>query len=123
MSPSSKNNLVAGLILGLAAVSAQAGIILDNGVVVPGVVVPHQNRAMSSILLVPGTGVQPETSYLIQRSMAWQTYRRSDPTNTGAMLVYPPALGGTGSPSSIRQLEVRNHLSRANAYRLNYFRK
>lgn len=77
---------------------------------------------MGSIILVPGSGTQSETSYLLQRSLAWQTYRRSD-SNTGAMLVYPPALGGTGAPASIRQLEVRNHLSRANAYRLNYFRK
>lgn len=122
MSPSNRNSLVAGLLFGALASAAQAGIILDNGVVVQGAVVPLPNRTMSSILLVPGAGVQPETSYLIQRSMAWQTYRRRD-ANTGAMLVYPPALGGIGAPTSIRQLEVRNHLSRANAYRLNYFRK
>lgn len=122
MSQFRKSNLLAGLIIGLAASAAQAGIILDNGVVVQNGAVPLNNRAMSSILLAPGVGAQPETSYLIQRSLAWQTYRRSK-SDTGAMLVYPPAVGGVGSPASIRQLEVRNHLSRANAYRLNYFRK
>jgi len=122
MSQFRKNNLVVSLAIGLAASAAQAGIILDNGVVVPGRAVPLSNRAMSSIILAPGVGVQPETSYLIQRSLAWQSHRRSDP-NTGALLVFPPALGGVGAPTSIRQLEVRNHLSRANAYRLNYFRK
>jgi len=115
-----KNSLAAGLVIGLAASAAQAGIILDNGVVVHGAV--GSNRAMSSIILAPGVGAQTETSYLLQRSLAWQTYRRSEP-NTGALLVFPPALGGVGAPTSIRQLEVRNHLSRANAYRLNYFRK
>jgi hypothetical protein len=115
MSQSRRNSLIAGLAVGLAASAAQAGIVLDNGATVP-------NRAMNSIILVPGVGTQSETSYLIQRSLAWQTYRRSDP-KTGALLVYPPALGGAGTPTSIRQLEVRNHLSRANAYRMNYFRK
>ncbi|MBS1190015.1 MAG: hypothetical protein H6R10_1807 [Rhodocyclaceae bacterium] len=122
MSQLNKNSLVAGLVLGLASVAAQAGIILDNGVVVPSGAVALPSRTMGSIILVPGVGPQSESSYLIQRSLAWQTYRRSD-SNTGAMLVFPPALGGTGAPASIRQLEVRNHLSRANAYRLNYFRK
>lgn len=122
MSQFRKNNLLAGLIIGLAASAAQAGIILDNGVVVQNGAVPLNNRAMSSILLAPGVGTQPETSYLIQRSLAWQTYRRRN-SDTGAMLVFPPAVGGVGAPASIRQLEVRNHLSRANAYRLNYFRK
>lgn len=115
-----RNKPVAGLLAGLAASAAQAGIILDNGVVLHGGAIP--SRTMGSILVLPGAGTQPETSYLIQRSLAWQTYRRADP-KTGALLVYPPALGGVGAPTSIRQLEVRNHLSRANAYRLNYFRK
>ena len=110
-----KSSPVAALLLGLAASAAQAGIVLDNAA-------PGSSRVMNSIILVPGGVPQSETSYLIQRSMAWQTYRRGD-RNTGAMLVYPPALGGAGSPTSIRQLEVRNHLSRANAYRMNYFRK
>lgn len=121
MSLFKKSNLLSGLAIGCAAVSAQAGIILNDGTA-PGSAVPWTNRSMTSIILVPGAGVQPETSYLIQRSLAWQTYRRSDP-NTGAMLVYPPAFGGVGAPTSIRQLNVRNNLSRANAYRLNYFRK
>jgi len=110
-----RNSLTTGLLLGLAVSAAEAGIVLDNNA-------PGANRVMNSIILVPAAGSQPETSYLIQRSMAWQTYRRAD-RNTGAMLVYPPALGGAGTPTSIRQLEVRNHLSRANAYRMNYFRK
>ncbi|HZX29779.1 MAG TPA: hypothetical protein VFF03_00370 [Rhodocyclaceae bacterium] len=121
MSQSKKSSRIAGLLLGLAASAVQAGIILDNGVVVQGSPMPPDRRVMNSIILAPG-GAQPETSYLLQRSMAWQTYRRRD-ANTGALLVYPPALGGVGAPTSIRQLEVRNHLSRANAYRLNYFRK
>lgn len=106
------------MLLGLAVSNAPAGIVLDGAPPAQAAAVPRP--AMRSILLAPGP--QSETGYLIQRSFAWRNYQPSEP-HTGILLVYPPAVGGVGTPSSIRQLAVRNHLSRAHAYRIGQSKK
>jgi hypothetical protein len=100
--------------------SAQAGILIEYGA---GVAPVMTNRVvMSSIILAPNLGAQSESSYSLQRSLAWRMAQQGNDA-AGAMLVVPPALGGVGSPSSIRQLSLRNNMARANAYRLNYFKR
>lgn len=110
MSRSRKNSGLLGLLAALAAAPAPAGIILDQ----PGAGGRPQ-RPITSIWLAPGS----EAGYLLQRSHAWRNRRDADP-KSGARLAFPRTLG---EPGSIRELNVRNQLSRANAYRLNRFNK
>ena len=77
---------------------------------------------MSSIIMVPVTERATESSYLMQRSLAWQTYQRRD-RSTGLPLVYVPSVSGAMSATSPRQANVRENIARANAYRLDYFGK
>lgn len=79
-------------------------------------------QGMSSIILVPTTERATQSSYLMQRSLAWQAYRRGD-RNTGLPLVYVPSVSGAASATSPRQANVRENMARANAYRLDYFGK
>lgn len=79
-------------------------------------------QGMSSIVMVPPTERGTDSAYLMQRSLAWSTYRRGD-KNTGFPLVYVPSGVGMMSATSPRQANVRDHLARANAYRLGYFGK
>lgn len=78
-------------------------------------------QAMSSIIMVP-TERATESSYLMQRSLSWQTYQRRD-KNTGLPLVYVPSVSGQISATSPRQANVRENVARANAYRLEYYGK
>lgn len=79
-------------------------------------------HGMPSIVMVPTMERATESSYLMQRSLAWATYRRGD-KSTGLPLVYVPSVSGAVSATSPRQANVREHLSRANAYRLGNFGK
>lgn len=79
-------------------------------------------QGMSSIILVPTTERATQSSYLMQRSLAWQAYQRRD-RNTGLPLVYVPSVSGAASATSPRQANVRENMARANAYRLDYFGK
>ena len=110
-----KNKLFALLMLGMLASVAQAVIVVDYGQVSPPAI-GFGNRAM------PGIVMQSETEYQMQRARAWHGYQRTDP-RTGAMLVYPARAGAIGSPTSLRQVEVRNNISRAHAYRLDYYKR
>lgn len=112
---SRKNKLIAFLMLGFLASGAQAVIVVEYGAVSPPAV-GYGPRTM------PGIVYQTETDYQIQRSRAWHGYQRTDP-RTGAMLVYPARVGAIGAPTSLRQVEVRNNISRAHAYRLDYFKR
>ncbi len=114
-----KKLLVAAL-MAIGFGSASAGILIQYGTGVAPVVTDRV--MMSSIVMAPNMGAQNESSYGMQRSLAWRMSRQGDAA-AGAMLVVPPALGGVGSPSSIRQLSLRNNMARANAYRFNYFRR
>lgn len=110
-----KNKPIALLMLGMLSSAAQAVIVVDYGQVSPPAI-GFGNRAM------PGIVMQSETEYQMQRARAWHGYQRTDP-RTGAMLVYPARAGAIGSPTSLRQVEVRNNIARAHAYRLDYYKR
>lgn len=112
---SRKNKVFAFSMLSLLASTAQAVIVVDYGAVSPPAI-GYGPRSM------PGIVYQTETNYQIQRSRAWHGYQRTDP-RTGAMLVYPARIGAIGAPTSLRQVEIRNNISRAHAYRLDHFKK
>ncbi len=102
----------------------EAGIVLDGSASYSALRPPPpafaNSRAMPGIVFTPGA--QTETGYHIQRSQAWRGNSRFD-SRTGALLVYPPRFSAIGAPSSERQAEMRNNISRANAYRLDYYKR
>lgn len=107
----------------LFAASAQAVVVIEYGTAYGAIKPPppaFANRSMPGIVMVPQA--QTETGYLIQRSHAWRGNSRTDP-RTGALLVYPARSGAIGAPSSERQVEVRSNISRAHAYRLDYYKR
>lgn len=110
-----KSKLGAILLLGVSCFGAQAEIVIDYATVSPPGIGFGQR-------LMPGIVIQTEPQYHVQRARAWRGYQRTDP-KTGAMLVYPAQIGAIGAPSSLRQAEVRNNISRAHAYRLENNRK
>ncbi|MDD2741465.1 MAG: hypothetical protein PHV02_04275 [Rhodocyclaceae bacterium] len=112
MSKFGRNSLVVLLVFGLLSASAQAVVIVDYASVSPPAI-GFGNRSM------PGIVIQSETEFQMQRARAWHGYQRTDP-KTGAMLVYPARVGAIGSPTSSRQVEIRNNILRAHAYRLEY---
>lgn len=101
---------------------ARAEIVLLNvaATPVPSYVVGSQR--MPSIVMMPPVGRGTESSYLMQRSLGWSAYRRGD-NATGLPLVYVPSVAGAVGASSPRQVNVRDHMARANAYRLGYLGK
>lgn len=119
MFPSLKNRMLYVFFVSGFSGLASADIILDNPYLT-GVV---QNKPIPSIYFVPGYVPQTEPSFLIQRSQAWRTYKKNSP-ETGYLLAYPPVYGvSVGSPTSERQYQVRRNISRANAYRLDYYKR
>lgn len=131
-SASSKISLLSGLapialalILAVAPVRANAGIVLQTstGVWVNGAQFAYGFQAppgnMPSIILAPD--VRGNSGFVSQRALGWATYRRAD-SSTGLLLV-DPAGSGTLSATSPRQATARAHAARANAYRLEYFKK
>lgn len=125
---SSKTSLLAGvasaaLILILAGTSGpvQAEILLqtNSGVWVNGNQFAYGFKTMPGIVMVPD--VRGNSGVMAQRAQAWGSYRRDD-NSTGFLLV-DPAGSGTLSATSPRQATVRSHVARANAYRLEYFKR
>ncbi len=110
MSQFRKNSLLGIFTMGLLVSSAQAVIVIDYSVVRP----PPPPGGLTS-RFVPLAETEP--GYLMQRSNAWRVYNQDRP-RTGALLVYPWVSGSIGAPTSLRQVEVRNNISRAQAYRL-----
>jgi hypothetical protein len=110
MSQFRKNSLLGIFTIGLLVSSAQAVIVIDYSVVRP----PPPPGGLTS-RFVPLAETEP--GYLMQRSNAWRVYNQDRP-RTGALLVYPWVSGSIGAPTSLRQVEVRNNISRAQAYRL-----
>lgn len=99
--------------------TAYGGIVIDYSSVSPP---PGGSvRRMPGIVVYPGYP-QTETGYQIQRSHAWRLNRQGDP-RSGSLLVYPPMTGAVGAPGSQRQQDVRTNLSRAHAYRLDYYKR
>lgn len=123
----SRNNrpFAVGLLVSMAfSPLADAVIVLEGnasyGALRPPPPAFANSRAMSGIVFAPGA--QTETGYHIQRSQAWRGNSRID-SRTGALLVYPPRFSAIGAPSSERQGELRNNIARANAYRLDYYKR
>lgn len=114
MSQFMKNSLLGIFTMSLLVSSAQAVIIVDYNAVDYNVVMPPPPGVLTS-RFVPLA--QTEPGYLMQRSNAWRVYNQDRP-RTGALLVYPWVSGSIGAPTSLRQVEVRNNISRAQAYRL-----
>jgi hypothetical protein len=124
----SKTSLLAGiastvlmLVLVVAPVRVQAEILLqaNSGVWVNGTQFAYGFQTMPGIVLVPD--VRGNSGFMSQRALAWSSYRRAD-SSTGLLLV-DPAGSGSLSATSPRQAAVRSHVARANAYRLEYFKK
>lgn len=109
MSRFTKNSLTGVFVMCLLTSAAEAVIVVDYNAVRP----PQAGGLASRF--VPFA--QTEPAYLMQRSNAWRVYNKSDP-RTGAMLAYPWISGSIGAPTSLRQAEVRNNISRAHMYRL-----
>ncbi|MDK9702023.1 MAG: hypothetical protein OEL20_02715 [Sulfuritalea sp.] len=106
-----------------APVAAEILLQTNKGVWVNGAQFAYGFQApqagMSSIIVVPdGRG---NNAFLAQRAWAWSAYKRSD-SATGLLLVDPGGVG-TLSATSPRQANARVHAARANAYRLEYFKK
>ncbi|WP_371324007.1 hypothetical protein VX159_00305 [Dechloromonas sp. ZY10] len=99
--------------------TAYGEIVIDYSSVSPPAGGPV--RRMPGIVVYPGYP-QTETGYQIQRSHAWRLNRQGDP-RSGSLLVYPPMAGAVGMPGSQRQQDVRTNLSRAHAYRLDYYKR
>ena len=110
MSQFRKNSLLGIFTIGFLVSSAQAVIVIDYSVVRP----PPPPGGLTS-RFVPLAETEP--GYLMQRSNAWRVYNQDRP-RSGALLVYPWVSGSIGAPTSLRQVEVRNNISRAQAYRL-----
>ena len=108
MSQFMKNSLLGIFTMSLLVSSAQAVIIVDYNAVMP----PPPGGLTSRYVPL----AQTEPGYLMQRSNAWRIYNQDRP-RTGALLVYPWVSGSIGAPTSLRQVEVRNNISRAQAYR------
>ena len=125
----SKNSLLAGfasaaLVLAVVVVAdeAQAEILVqtNSGVWVNGAQFASGFKTtMPGVVLVPDVG--GNSGFMAQRARAWASYRRGD-RSTGLLLV-DPAANGTLSATSPRQASVRSNVARANAYRLEYFKK
>lgn len=110
-----------GLALVLASAPASASILLQTstGVWVNGAQFAYGAQIMPGIVLAPE--VRSNSGFMSQRALAWSSYRRAD-SSTGLLLV-DPAGSGTLSATSPRQANVRSHVARATAYRLEYFKK
>lgn len=123
----SKTSLLSGmvsasvaLILAVAPVQANASILLQtsSGIWVTGTQFTY-SVPMPSIVWAPD--VRGNSGFMSQRALAWSSYRRAD-SSTGLLLV-DPAGNGILSATSPRQANVRSHVARATAYRLEYFKK
>ncbi|MCK6413027.1 MAG: hypothetical protein L6Q55_11465 [Azonexus sp.] len=108
-----------GWLLSLLGGLAHGEIVIDYSTVSPpaGVVTGR----MPGIVVYPGYAQTP-TGYQIQRSHAWRLNRQGDP-RSGVMLAYPPVIGPLAAPGTQRQQDVRTNLSRAHAYRLDYYKR
>jgi len=117
-----------------AAGAAEATIVLpQDGLIAAGV--PAYVGASNGYIFRSGGGrtnsfayydISPPRSnaaYLAQRSRTWAQYRNSGDPYRRFGMVYTPAAGSMMMGISDRQALVREHISRASAYRLRYFDK
>lgn len=84
--------------------------------------IPGGITMMPGIIMVPGASLSPQVASQMQRARAWSVYRR-DNRYSGAGLAFSPAPGYAGyGVYSDRQAVVRGNMSRAHAYRLDYYK-
>lgn len=95
----------------LAANSAGAVLVIVDRV---------PTHEMSSIVFLTPHG---NAAYLAQRSHAWRSYRQDADPQRRLGLIRAPAAGSRMAGASARQAQLRDHLTRATAYRLRYFDK
>lgn len=107
--------------MALVAAPVEAEILLQTnaGVWVNGTQFASGFKTMPGIVVAPDA--RGNSGFAAQRALAWSSYRRAD-SSTGLLLV-DPAASGALSASTPRQAVVRSHVARANAYRLEYFKK
>jgi hypothetical protein len=117
---------VAALVLAAFAAPAAGEIVFEAGGMADPMVgyyaVPGGITTMPGIIMVPGASLSPQVASQMQRARAWSVYRR-DNRYSGAGLVFSPAPGYAGyGVYSDRQAVVRGNMSRAHAYRLDYYK-
>lgn len=108
--------LTLAVLAGLGAASADAAIVIDYGAAGYGQGWRMGSRGMPAILMVPSVA-DSQAGYLMNRSRAW--YRYGQGGGAAPLVVVP--MTGVPEAASERQLRARNHVGRANAYRLHYF--
>lgn len=78
---------------------------------------------MGSIVFYDTVPPRTNASYMAMRSQTWARYRNGGDPYRRFGMVYAPAVGSGMRDISDRQSLVREHISRATAYRLRYFDK
>jgi hypothetical protein len=122
----STSRSIAVLALVALAAPAAAEIVFEYGVTATPqwgqYYAPNGVVAMPGIVMVPGASLSPQVANQMQRARAWSAYRR-DHRASGAGLVFSPGPSYMGyGVYSDRQAVVRGNLSRAHAYRLDYYK-
>lgn len=117
---------IAALTLAMFTASAAGEIVFESGVppdpMVSRYAIPGGIAMMPGIVMVPGASLSPQVASQMQRARAWSVYRR-DNRYSGAGLVFSPAPGYAGyGVYSDRQAVARGNMSRAHAYRLDYYK-
>ncbi len=103
-----------GALLSLAWLSTPAAgeiILLDEGWQ------PASTRMRSIVLVAPTASLNPTISRNLQRSHAWASYRHGDSFSGWSLTATPHYGASTGHHTS-----VSNNLSRAHAFRLDYYK-
>lgn len=110
-SKKSKRLLLPALLLALAT-GAQAEIIIQGSVAT----LTPQTKTMPGILFVSGTELN-QASYAALRASTWRNKR-----NVSETAIFATAIAGQASAASPNQANVRRHVARAQAYRMEYFK-
>lgn len=106
------------LLLG-AMLPACAEIILPTGGEGSIILLSNYPAPMSGIVILypmPSASTSPQVAHNLQRAHAWSAYK-SQNNATGGPLVF----GGTGAVTD-RQAAARANVSRAHAFRLDYYK-
>lgn len=108
------------LLLGVVA-DVSATIVVDG--MVAGAAVQSPQRRMRTVILMSNSNIQADDSHELQRGMAWRSVGISNAQRTLVLGMPRATVYGPESAAALRQMNVQHHIGRANAYRLNYFRK
>lgn len=113
-------HVVLSLVLAAAVLPASAEIIFQHGVVDSAGRPYLGATTMPTILLVQEGFISPQVSYQMRHARAWSDYRR-DKRASGSALAFTSVFSAGGA-SSYGQAVAREHVLRANAYRLGYYK-